>query len=89
MNGSTVLIEIHGYRGFGIVGGAFGRELHLGFITVFYVPLLLSEWLRERIYKLKSVSGDSHGFVEMACVGEEPRKPSMPKFVQKFPRIHK
>lgn len=76
MSGSSLIIQFHGWRGFGVVGGPFGREVRLGFVSVCYVPLLLTDWLRERIDALKKVTGESRGFVEMASYGEDsPQRP--------------
>lgn len=70
MSGHTLIIEAHGWRGFHIEGGALGRVLICGFVSVSYVPYLLTDWLKERVSKLKSVA--AHARVEMACAGEDP-----------------
>lgn len=70
MTGRTVILELHGWRGFHIDGGALGRVLIVGFVSVSYVPYLLTDWLKDRIGKLKGVAG-SRAFVEMAAFDEE------------------
>ncbi len=65
MTGRTVILELHGWRGFHIDGGALGRVLIVGFVSVSYVPYLLTDWLKDRIGKLRSVA--AHARVEMAC----------------------
>lgn len=65
MSGHTLIIEAHGWRGFHIDGGALGRVLIVGFVSVSYVPYLLTDWLKDRISKLRSVA--THSRVEMAC----------------------
>lgn len=86
--GRTLIIEGHGWRGFHIDGGSLGRVLIVGFVSVSYVPYLLTDWLKDRIAKLKGVTG-SHARVEMAAYGEDPVERSMPPSVQKFHRLHK
>lgn len=89
MTGSTVIIEVHGYRGFQIEGGPLGRVLIIGFVSVSYMPFLLTDWLNERIAKLKSVAG-SRGFVEMAAWDESRVERTNVSVFQKFPNgIHK
>lgn len=90
MAGSTVIIEVHGWRGFHIVGGPFGRILVCGFVSASYMPFLLSERLKQMIGKLKNVAGDSRGFVEMAAWNESSDNVRTPAFLSRFPRgIHK
>lgn len=68
--GRTLIIEAHGWRGFHIDGGALGRVLIVGFVSVSYAPYLLTDWLKDRISKLRSVAAPVR--VEMACAGEDP-----------------
>lgn len=75
MTGSTVIIEIHSFRGIIRAGGPLGVVYTLGFVSVMYAPFLLSEWLRERVSALQGLTA-SHRLVEMACVGDEAGKRS-------------
>lgn len=87
MSGATFIIEAHGWRGFHIDGGALGRVLIVGFVSVSYVPYLLTDWLKDRVSKLRSVAAPSR--VEMACADVDSVERTMPMAVQKFQRLHK
>ncbi len=85
MTGSTLIIELHSWRRPQMFGGLFGRVYCMGFVSITYAPVLLSDWLKERIDALKSVVGGSRGFVEMAAWDEsrverinEPKSPHVP-----------
>lgn len=52
MKDTSVLVEFH-WCGFGIVGGPFGRVLCLGFVSVQYVPFLITQKFREMLAKLR------------------------------------
>lgn len=88
MSGKTLIIEAHGWRGLHIDGGALGRVLIVGFVSVSYVPYLLTDWLKDRISKLRSVA--THARVEMACADVDGLERKNPSFAAKFPLgIHK
>lgn len=57
MSGRTLILEFHSYRGFGAGGGPLGSVLTLGFISVSWLPFLLSKWLRVRLNAMKNAIG--------------------------------
>lgn len=70
---STVVIEFHGYRGISRVGGPLGEITTLGFISISWMPFLLSDWLRQRVGAMKNALKPER-FPEMAAYGDEPVK---------------
>ena len=90
VSGATLIIEVHGWRGFHIEGGPLSSVVVVGFLSFSYMPFLLSERLKKMIAKLKNVAGDSRGFVEMAAYDESEDNARTPAFIAKFPNgIHK
>lgn len=67
MTGQTLILEFHGWRGVTLAGGGLFTWTTLGFVTFAWCPFLITERLRDMIDKLKKVTGESRGFVEMAC----------------------
>jgi len=70
MKGATFIIEFHGFRGVGLIGGGLCTILCLGFISVGFLPCVLSAWLKSRLNGLKNVvdSKDVPPVAEMSCV---------------------
>ena len=68
--GRSIIIEVHGWRGFHIDGGPLGTVLVVGFVSASYMPFLLTDWLKDKIARLKNVAGDTRGFVEMSAWDE-------------------
>jgi hypothetical protein len=69
VTGSTLIIEFHRYRRFGYGGGPLLRWVHLGFISVSWIPMLLDEWFSEKITDLRGVA-KMKPHAEMDCFGE-------------------
>lgn len=69
MNGSTLIFEF-GWCGFGRVGGPLSTALCLGFVSVSYVPFLLSKYLRNKIDGMKDALRRGK-FPEMDAFGEK------------------
>lgn len=55
MRGSTLIIEFHGWRGVDCIGGELGRVFCFGFVSVSFVPFLLSTWLQKRMDAIREV----------------------------------
>lgn len=68
--GTTLIIEFHDWRGVGRAGGPLGAAITFGFISVSYVPFLISEWLKARTGKMVNAL-KSKRFPEMDCFGEK------------------
>jgi hypothetical protein len=69
MTGRTLIVELHSWRGIGLIGGPLGTVLCLGFVSIGWLPFLLSHWLKQRLAAMKNAVG-SDKFpprVEMSC----------------------
>ena len=53
MRGGSLLIEVHGWRGFGLVGGPLGYVLVIGLLSIQVVPFLITQWIKDAFEKLK------------------------------------
>lgn len=73
MKGATVILELHGWRGVKRAGGPLGTVLTVGWLSVSYLPFLLSTWLRSRVNALKNAvsSKEVPPRAEMGCWGED------------------
>lgn len=70
MTGSTLIIELHTWRGVGIAGGPLASTLMLGFASVTWIPFLLTEWLKTRVGAMRNALKGSR-FPEMDAFGEK------------------
>jgi hypothetical protein len=52
--GATLVIEMHGWRGVKRCGGHLGMVVTLGFVSVCFVPFLLSDWIEVRITGMRN-----------------------------------
>lgn len=71
MTGRTLIVELHRWRGLKRSGGPLGTVLTVGWVSVSYLPFLLSAWLRARVQSIRGAISE-RSFVEMACAGEDP-----------------
>lgn len=73
MTGRTLIIEGHGWRGFKRSGGPLGTIITIGWVSVSYLPFLLSAWLRVRLDAMRNavVSKNVPPRAEMAVWGED------------------
>lgn len=55
MKGASVLIQFHGWRGLGRDGGPIFSLIKLGFVSVSFMPFLISERIRAGVNGLKNV----------------------------------
>lgn len=56
MTGHTIIIGLHAFRGFRREGGPLGAILIFGWVSLSYVPFLLTQWLRGKIDGLRAVT---------------------------------
>jgi hypothetical protein len=70
MRGWTFIIEFHAWRGVGLLGGGLFTTLCLGFVSVGFLPCLLSEKLKSRLNALKNAlkAEDVPPRAEMSCI---------------------
>ena len=75
MTGSLI-IQVHGWRRPQRGGGALLSWVVLGYVTLAWCPLLITDWLTDRITKLREVLKPSNNFAEMACADvDSPERP--------------
>jgi hypothetical protein len=55
LNGSTLIVERHSWRGFKTVGGELGIARTMGFFTFTYCPFLLSTWIDAKISLMRDL----------------------------------
>jgi hypothetical protein len=56
--GRSLVFEVHGWRGLSAGGGPLGSVLGLGFLSIQWVPYLVSEKMRRVTEALKRLLGD-------------------------------
>jgi len=73
VKGASVLIQFHGWRGLGRDGGPIFSLVKLGFVSVSFMPFLISERLRAGLNALKNAvsSGRVPPRAEMSAWGED------------------
>lgn len=72
MRGSLI-IQWHSYRGFDRIGGPLLSVVTLGWVSVSYLPFLLTDWLHAKVNALKGAlrSDETPPRAEMSCWGTE------------------